>query len=102
MARLQQHYRDVVVKQLMERFSYDNVMRVPRISKITLNMGLGEAVGDKKIIEHAVSDMTKVCGQRPVVTKARKSIAGFKIPTAGPSDARSPYGVTACTSSWTV
>lgn len=79
MARLQQHYRDVVVKQLMERFSYDNVMRVPRISKITLNMGLGEAVGDKKIIEHAVSDMTKVCGQRPVVTKARKSIAGFKI-----------------------
>lgn len=79
MVRLQEHYRNEVVKQLMERFSYQNVMQVPKIEKVTLNMGLGEAVGDKKIIEHAVGDMTKIAGQKPVVTLARKSIAGFKI-----------------------
>jgi len=79
MARLQEHYRSTVVPSLMERFGYQSVMQVPRVTKITLNMGLGEAVGDKKIIEHAVSDMTKISGQRPVVTKARKSVAGFKI-----------------------
>ncbi|ACL73392.1 50S ribosomal protein L5 [Thioalkalivibrio sulfidiphilus] len=79
MARLKEFYRDTVMKQLMEKFQYSNVMEVPRITKITLNMGLGEAVGDKKIIEHAVSDMTAIAGQKPVVTKARKSIAGFKI-----------------------
>jgi large subunit ribosomal protein L5 len=79
MARLKEFYRETVVKQLMEKFQYSNIMEVPRITKITLNMGLGEAVGDKKIIEHAVSDMTAVAGQKPVVTKARKSIAGFKI-----------------------
>jgi large subunit ribosomal protein L5 len=79
MARLKEFYRETVVKQLMEKFQYSNIMEVPRITKITLNMGLGEAVGDKKVIEHAVSDMTAVAGQKPVVTKARKSIAGFKI-----------------------
>jgi large subunit ribosomal protein L5 len=79
MARLQQHYRDTVVKQLIEKFGYKNVMEVPRIEKITLNMGVGEAVGDKKVIEHAVSDMEKICGQKVVVTKARKSVASFKI-----------------------
>jgi len=79
MARLQQFYRENVTKQLMEKFGYKNVMEVPRITKITLNMGLGEAVGDKKIIEHAVGDMTKIVGQKPIVTHARKSIAGFKI-----------------------
>lgn len=79
MARLQQFYRETVTKQLMEKFGYKNVMEVPRITKITLNMGLGEAVGDKKIIEHAVGDMTKIVGQKPIVTHARKSIAGFKI-----------------------
>lgn len=79
MARLEQHYRDVVVKQLMEQFKYDNVMEVPKITKITLNMGVGEAIGDKKILDHAVGDMTKVAGQKPVVTKARKSVAGFKV-----------------------
>ncbi len=79
MARLQQHYRDTVVKQLQERFHYDNVMQVPRMVKVTLNMGVGEAVGDKKIMEHAVEDMTRISGQKPVVTMARKSIAGFKI-----------------------
>ena len=79
MARLQQVYRDTVVKQLMDKFGYKSVMEVPRITKITLNMGVGEAVGDKKIMEHAVSDMTKISGQKPVVCNARKSVAGFKI-----------------------
>ncbi|AHK79732.1 50S ribosomal protein L5 [Ectothiorhodospira haloalkaliphila] len=79
MARLKQFYQETVIKQLMERFEYGNVMEVPKITKITLNMGLGEAVADKKVIEHAVGDMTAVSGQKPVVTKARKSIAGFKI-----------------------
>jgi large subunit ribosomal protein L5 len=79
MARLQQVYRDQIVSQLKERFGYKSVMEVPRITKITLNMGVGEAVGDKKIMEHAVSDMIKIGGQKPVVTKARKSVAGFKI-----------------------
>ncbi|MCP5141478.1 MAG: 50S ribosomal protein L5 [Chromatiales bacterium] len=79
MARLQDYYRDTVVKQLMERFQFDNVMQVPKITKITLNMGVGEAVGDKKVLEHAVGDMQAIAGQKPVVTLARKSIAGFKI-----------------------
>lgn len=79
MTRLEQHYRDTVIKQLTEKFSYKSAMEVPRIVKVTLNMGLGEAVGDKKIIEHALSDMKLISGQQPVVTLARKSIAGFKI-----------------------
>ncbi len=79
MARMQEFYRDTVVKQLTERFGYSSVMQVPRITKITLNMGVGEAVGDKKVMEHAVSDMEKIVGQKAVVTHARKSIAGFKI-----------------------
>ena len=79
MARLQDFYKDTVVKQLQEQFNYQSVMEVPRITKITLNMGVGEAVGDKKVMEHAVSDMTKISGQKPIVTNARKSIAGFKI-----------------------
>lgn len=79
MARLQKHYRENVVRQLQQRFSYASVMQVPRISKITLNMGVGEAVGDKKILEHAVKDMRAIAGQQPVVTHARKSVATFKI-----------------------
>ena len=79
MARLQEFYKDTVVKQLQEQFGYKSVMEVPRITKITLNMGVGEAVGDKKVMENAVGDMTKISGQKPIVTKARKSIAGFKI-----------------------
>ena len=79
MARLQAHYRDTVVKQLVDQFNYKSVMEVPRIQKITLNMGVGEAVADKKVMDNAVADMTKIAGQKPVVTKARKSIAGFKI-----------------------
>lgn len=79
MARLQQHYRDVVVKDLMQQFGYKNPMEVPKITKITLNMGVGEAVADKKVMDHAVEDMTKISGQKPIVTMSRKSIAGFKI-----------------------
>ncbi len=79
MARLKDTYKDSVVKQLQEQFKYKSSMEVPRITKITLNMGVGEAVGDKKVIERAVDDMEKIAGQKPVVTLARKSIAGFKI-----------------------
>jgi large subunit ribosomal protein L5 len=79
MARLQAHYREKIVPELTAKFGYKSVMEVPRLIKITLNMGLSEAVADKKIIEHAVGDMTKIAGQKPVVTKARKAIAGFKI-----------------------
>lgn len=79
MVRLQEFYKDTVVSQLTEQFAYKTPMRVPRITKITLNMGLGEAVADKKIIEHAVDDMMRIAGQKPVVTKARKSVANFKV-----------------------
>lgn len=79
MARLQEHYRDAVVPSLRERFGYQNIMEVPRITKVTLNMGVGEAVGDKKVMDNALNDLTLISGQKPVVTLARKSIAGFKI-----------------------
>ena len=79
MARLQEYYKKSIVPELLGKFGYKSVMEVPRISKITLNMGVGEAVGDKKILDNAVADMTKIAGQKPVVTKARKAIAGFKI-----------------------
>ena len=79
MARLQDYYKDTVVQELTKKFSYKSPMEVPRITKITLNMGVGEAVADKKVLDFAVGDMTKIAGQKPVVTKARKSIAGFKI-----------------------
>ena len=79
MSRLQKYYKETVIKQLTEQFGYGSPMQVPRITKICLNMGLGEAVADKKIIEHAVADMTKISGQKPVVTLARKSVANFKV-----------------------
>jgi large subunit ribosomal protein L5 len=79
MARLQSFYKETVLPELLGKFGYKSVMEVPRIAKITLNMGVGEAVGDKKVLEHAVGDMVKIAGQKPVVTKARKAIAGFKI-----------------------
>ncbi|MGD8572101.1 MAG: 50S ribosomal protein L5 [Gammaproteobacteria bacterium] len=79
MSRLAEHYKSAVIPQLMEQFQYKSVMEVPKLVKITLNMGVGEAVGDKKVIQNAVEDMTKIAGQRPVVTNARKSVAGFKI-----------------------
>ena len=79
MARLAELYKDKIVPELKTKFGYKSIMEVPRITKITLNMGVGEAVSDKKVIEHATGDMTKIAGQKPVVTKARKAIAGFKI-----------------------
>jgi large subunit ribosomal protein L5 len=77
--RLEKFYKDQVVPKLMERFGYQNVMQVPRLTKITLNMGVGEAVGNKKILENAVAEMAKISGQKPVTTKARVSVASFKI-----------------------
>ena len=79
MARLQDYYKNTVVPELMKQFGYKSIMEVPRIEKITLNMGVGEAVADKKVMEHAVGDLQKIAGQKPVVTVARKSTAGFKI-----------------------
>ncbi|MBL0123898.1 MAG: 50S ribosomal protein L5 [Betaproteobacteria bacterium] len=79
MTRLQTHYKEVVAPALIKQFGYKSTMEVPRISKITLNMGVGEAVADKKIMDHAVGDMKKIAGQKPVVTLSKKSIAGFKI-----------------------
>lgn len=79
MARLKEFYTSTVVPELVKQFNYSSVMEVPRIEKVTLNIGLGEAVADKKVMEFALSDLTKIAGQKPVVTKARKSIAGFKI-----------------------
>jgi large subunit ribosomal protein L5 len=79
MARLQEFYREKVVPDLMQKFGYKSTMQAPRITKITLNMGVSEAVSDKKVMDHAVSDLSKIAGQKPVVTKSKKAIAGFKI-----------------------
>jgi len=79
MARLQQQYKEKIVPDLMKKFGFKSIMQVPRITKVTLNMGVSEAVADKKVMDHAVSDMTKIAGQKPVVTKSKKAIAGFKI-----------------------
>ncbi|HUO43360.1 MAG TPA: 50S ribosomal protein L5 [Burkholderiales bacterium] len=78
-ARLEAYYRDNVTKQLMKQFGYKSTMQVPRISKITLNMGVGEAVADKKVLDNAAADMAKIAGQKPLVTKSHKSVASFKI-----------------------
>ena len=78
-ARLQTYYREKIVPDLMAKFGFKSVMQVPRLQKITLNMGVSEAVADKKVMEHAVGDLTKISGQKPVVTKSKKAIAGFKI-----------------------
>ncbi|MBM3394956.1 MAG: 50S ribosomal protein L5 [Betaproteobacteria bacterium] len=79
MARLAEHYKKVVVGELTTKFKYQSTMQVPRLQKITLNMGVGEAIGDKKVMDHAVGDMQKIAGQKPLVTKSRKSIANFKM-----------------------
>ena len=79
MSRLQQHYSDTIIQKLKDKFQYGSVMQVPRITKVTLNMGVGEAISDKKVLEFAVGDMEKIAGQKAVITKARKSIAGFKV-----------------------
>ena len=88
MARLQEYYRETVVKQLQQQFGYKNVMEIPRLSKISINMGVGEAVGDRKLIDNAVADMTKIAGQKPVVTLARKSVASFKLREGWPVGCR--------------
>ena len=79
MARLQKLYREKIAAELKEKFGYQSIMEVPRLTKITLNMGVGEAVADKKVLDNAVGDLTKIAGQKPVVTKAKRTIAGFKI-----------------------
>ncbi|WP_010676324.1 50S ribosomal protein L5 [Actinobacillus pleuropneumoniae] len=79
MAKLHDYYRDQVVNELKAKFNYSSVMQVPRIEKITLNMGVGEALTDKKLLDNAVADLTAISGQKPLITKARKSVAGFKI-----------------------
>ncbi len=88
MTRLEKHYKETVVPKLMERFGYTNPMQVPKIDKITLNMGVGEAVGNKKILENAVDDMGKIAGQKPIQTLAKKSIATFKIRDGWPIGAK--------------
>lgn len=79
MSRLKDHYKETIVPALKEKFAYKSVMEVPRIEKITLNMGVGEALGDKKVLQFAVGDMQKICGQKPVITMARRSVATFKV-----------------------
>jgi len=79
MAKLHDYYKDEVVKKLMTEFNYNSVMQVPRVEKITLNMGVGEAIADKKLLDNAAADLAAISGQKPLITKARKSVAGFKI-----------------------
>jgi len=79
MAKLHDYYKETIVKELSEKFEYKSIMQVPRIEKITLNMGVGDAINDKKLLENAAADMTAIAGQKPLITKARKSVAGFKI-----------------------
>ena len=88
MARLQEQYQQTIVTKLKEQFGYANVMQVPRITKITLNMGVGEAVANKKVMESATEDLERISGQKPVVTKARKSVANFKIREGWPIGAK--------------
>jgi len=88
MTRLEKFYKDSVVPKLVEKFGYENIMQVPRVTKITLNMGVGEAVGNKKSLENAVADMTKIAGQKPITTNARVSVASFKIRDGWPIGAK--------------
>ncbi|MAG77392.1 MAG: 50S ribosomal protein L5 [Thalassotalea sp.] len=88
MAKLHDFYKDTVVAELQKKFEYKSVMQVPRIEKITLNMGVGEAITDKKVLEHATNDLTAISGQKPLITKARKSVAGFKIREGYPIGAK--------------
>lgn len=88
MAKLHDFYKDTVISKLVTQFGYHSVMQVPRIEKITLNMGVGEAITDKKVLDHATNDLTAISGQKPVITKARKSVAGFKIREGYPIGAK--------------
>ncbi len=103
MSRLQDFYKSKVAGDLQAKFGYKCAMEVPRITKITLNMGVSEAVADKKVIEHAVWDLTKIAGQKPVVTKTKKAIAGFKIREGVPDRLHGHAAwCNACTNSWIV
>jgi Ribosomal protein L5 len=102
MARLQDYYKNTVVPELKKQFGFQSVMQVPRISKITINMGVGEAVADKKVIEHAMDDLTRISGQKPVVTYSKKRYPISSYARAGQSAARLPCGVIVCTSFWIV
>ncbi|MBL4911358.1 MAG: 50S ribosomal protein L5 [Alteromonadaceae bacterium] len=88
MAKLHDFYKDTVIADLQKKFGYKSIMQVPRIEKITLNMGVGEAITDKKVLEHATNDLTAISGQKPQITKARKSVAGFKIREGYPIGAK--------------
>lgn len=88
MPRLRDHYHEQVVPQLIERFGYQSVMQVPKLTKMTLNMGVGEAIGDKKVLDNALGDLERIAGQKAVITKARKSVAGFKIREGWPIGAK--------------
>ena len=88
MAKLHELYKDTIVDELVKQFGYKSIMQVPRIEKITLNMGVGEAISDKKVLEHATNDLTAISGQKPLITKARKSVAGFKIREGYPIGAK--------------
>lgn len=102
MSRFSSMYHDTIVPELMKKFGYKTTMQVPRITKITLNMGVGEAVNDKKLVDAAVGDMTKIAGQKPMVTRTRKAIANFKIRETCRSAAWSPSVANACMTSLTV
>lgn len=88
MPRLRDYYQDQVMPQLIERFGYQSVMQVPKLTKMTLNMGVGEAIGDKKVLDNAIGDLERIAGQKAVITKARKSVAGFKIREGWPIGAK--------------
>ena len=88
MSRFQNLYHETIVPELIKKFGYKTVMQVPRITKITLNMGVGEAVNDKKLVDNAVADLTKIAGQKPAITRTRKAIANFKIPCVNRSSSR--------------
>lgn len=101
MSRFLNKYRDEVIPALTKQFGYKTEMQVPRITKITLNMGVGDAVNDKKLVDHAVEDLTKISGQKPIVTKTRKAIANFKIMKTCLSAAWSRFAESVCMNSWT-
>jgi ribosomal protein L5 len=102
MSRLQDHYRTKVAPELTEKFGYKSPMQVPRITKITLNMGVSEAVADKKVMENAVGDLTKISGQKPVVIRPRRPSPASRSAKARPSARWSRCAAPACTNSWTV
>jgi large subunit ribosomal protein L5 len=101
MNRLSEKFKDEVAPALMQQFGYSTPMAVPRLSKVVINMGVGDAISDAKLLDQAADELSTIAGQKPSITRARKSIANFKLAPAWPSAAGSPCGAAACTSSWT-